>query len=1125
MATAAPVLCVPMHLQAFTLNDSVASDSDAKIAPITQPNYTFLRFNENLPASDVQDNVDLHWTSPASRNSRVTDLGTGLPRSYRKGIYLSWTLPRFYRSGSAASANNPTNPGATSGPDSKVPIFRAVPTRWLIVRHIAPSSIASAVSDPNVATKLQNTAWVVESNRVWTIQDLDNLDDANQATQKSNFVPVDLQVDVSPFISPTQNNDKSNMAKQSEIFLGCKTAIEDWKADSAHEADGKSRIKPLSLLNSSNPFFADFQHHNGNCFSMLDGFGYLDAKGNVQHLQTATASYYVLGWHADSAEDPLAITKTAAQRLQDLNLIFNGTDPGISGWFTKSTATLCHGALYQVMWDLNKLPSPLPAKVASNALNAATPNEPISVGTTPTDALIAYVAAHQDTDTGDLKKLENDIWALRQLLVAQNDSADALLEAHDQLSDYGFERSDGGGWWHFSGGSSGTNLSQSNKDDMVKLSQLQVALDNTTRALQSLQWQLFAVWWRLVTGASDGSISGRANIKQKEVTPLITRMKILQGSSAKDVNSVLWLRDQIQQMTDPKKDPPMGVEKATSDPFFLTKEPTLLLGGISAGWPSDYLDPLSCRMDGELSTTIPNVSADWASLVNTYGPNAIKKLPASISTAATSLLYEFAALSSSSTAMAGGPLYHDPGALSVDSGVTLLLRDQWSGQPWFPLFVEWEAEYYHIPYNTWTLDPTVTLGTSNTNPMLQYGIGSNINLSSGTPMEERVIQGRTLLLPQPGFSLQNSINQVLQKMTDEDLTSAGLAPAERTFLNTKLAALPYLSMPLSGLRQHLTTRIPGSHIKPNQREPGQIPTPMDASTDPNIATVSAGLDSQALNLIGTETALTPYGRGLENLATVNFDKYPLFKPVTHGQLRFKHLNVIDKFGQAICALDPTPSHLRQHVAPALADNYKVQALADGTPNVVIKDVLTDNTGKVLPKANEFIQLGPRINQPARINAEPVVQDSPSADAKGKPRWRPAYGWENPIYGWVVNNYLDNSIQIFEQDGTFYREITLGGFSGDLVSPAWLPFEKPAAAQVPSQLDQLVAKLADKTYLQAFMNMLNASTNDLPPAPATYAQFMNAIISKPLALVNLGWSLELSSPPMHNESTLVRKPGS
>ena len=99
-------LLVPVQIEAFRLNEAVCGtgevdDHSARIAPIVQPNYTFLRLDNFVIQKDVLGHTDLHNSAPAALNPRMRDLGK-LPTAehrHRHGIYLHWTLPRYYRSG------------------------------------------------------------------------------------------------------------------------------------------------------------------------------------------------------------------------------------------------------------------------------------------------------------------------------------------------------------------------------------------------------------------------------------------------------------------------------------------------------------------------------------------------------------------------------------------------------------------------------------------------------------------------------------------------------------------------------------------------------------------------------------------------------------------------------------------------------------------------------------------------------------------------------------------------------------------------------------------------------------------------------------------------------------------
>lgn len=251
--------------------------------------------------------------------------------------------------------------------------------------------------------------------------------------------------------------------------------------------------------------------------------------------------------------------------------------------------------------------------------------------------------------------------------------------------------------------------------------------------------------------------------------------------------------------------------------------------------------------------------------------------------------------------------------------------------------------------------------------------------------------------------------------------------------------------------------------------------------------------------------------------------------------RFRKLNIIDKFGQAVVAIDPQP-RLEGHppLYPCISDFYEPQAVQVGDEKVA-NTVIQNNGG-----ACEFIQLPPQINQNARLNAEfitttalpptPAPPAPPASTGKPKaketqtpPYWRPTTEWESPIWGWIVTNYADYGIQLFLKDGTFYGEVRIGGPNGALESPKWSPFEPPKPSPTTTsndlaRLDALIQRLRQPDYLKGFWSMLTMALDNLPPAPSSYAQFLGSVVGKPLALVTTGWSLELDSPPLTNQST-------
>src|SRR3569833_3372724 len=89
-------------------------------------------------------------------------------------------------------------------------------------------------------------------------------------------------------------------------------------------------------------------------------------------------------------------------------------------------------------------------------------------------------------------------------------------------------------------------------------------------------------------------------------------------------------------------------------------------------------------------------------------------------------------------------------------------RDRWNNsQPWFPLFLEWEITYFHVPFKHWTLEPRGSL--THRAAQLRYGISGTTNLeevAGGAKADRRTVPGRVLLLPPPSFSLAAKIDQL-----------------------------------------------------------------------------------------------------------------------------------------------------------------------------------------------------------------------------------------------------------------------------------------------------------------------------------------------------------------------------
>ncbi|KAF2467761.1 uncharacterized protein BDR25DRAFT_158705, partial [Lindgomyces ingoldianus] len=1096
---------VPVKLDAFVFNEDVCNGGkyDSKIAPLTQPNYTFLRLDRSWIQHDVLAHADLHVTTPAECNSRYTDLGTHLPRKNREGVYLHWMIPRPYRTGSAATeaaASPPaqrTEPLTTQQPaqrpenrpnlnlDSSAGKFQEAPARWLVVRKInnRASLIPANAPVPDVEF------WVIESDRRRSLDELG--------------FDVDLQVDVSPFIYAEKKGDayKADISEQAEIFIGCKQRAADWTGD--QEGVKKPRVL-LNLLNSSNQLFADYQPHNGNVFSMLDDFAYIDPTDKTKkRLQAADVSYYVLGWHSPEQKSLLSGLKgTRRAEISKLGMALVNDNDSDQGEWLKSTSDadlICHGAMYDVQWNATGKPK-TPGDFFGNFL---ADNHPVAVGTTPMDALLAYVHIHKDLDIGEPKELERRIDAFQKLLQARDDGVEAQREAADLLVSWNFQHENGGKRYFLSGTSSADGAKPTKPDEkdvtaLLALNQTQLLLDVCERYKRQVQWSLFSQWWIYN--------SSSAEARDSDDTYKIRICQLMQTANKLDLK-IGDLKADVDSKTKKLALAKAGVRTA----FSQQRDPTLLVGGVRSGWPHDYLEALQVRIESQVIQGGANPILD---------DTILAKLPHKLKTAAEALLKEFIVLSPEAspptlTKPQVTPLYHDTVLnyhnIPDPSKPERLWRDRWENrQPWFPLFLEWEAEYTHVEFQHWNLEERATdksapkklrYSIDNARPVQQVAKEDG---KDGKP-DTRTVSGRVLVLPQPNLSLKSKLEQVFSSTPKEILDDTGIDDIERKELVAKLDELAFLSAPLSGFINHLITRFQGSHIKPNIRPPGEITRPIDKATKP-----SAGFTSQVLSFIDDATDLTPYGTSVDSNKS-----YSPFKPATHGQFRFTKLNIIDKFGQAIHAIDPTP--YRAGPLPlyvTVSEFLQPQSLVDDkyTANTVVLDK---------PGFCQYAQLPPQINQLCRLNTAFLNLNEEA------PYWTPANEWDNPIWGWVLINYANLGVQLFLPDGTFFREVRFGGPDGTQASPPFLPFghdDTTVIGKGVKQLQALVDQFKAGPYLQAFVDMITEALQNSPAAPTAYAEFLNSVVSKPFALVNIGMSLESALDEQTNQSVLNPKNG-
>lgn len=663
-------------------------------------------------------------------------------------------------------------------------------------------------------------------------------------------------------------------------------------------------------------------------------------------------------------------------------------------------------------------------------------------------------------------------------------------------------------------------LSNAFKEKLKRLNELESALAEAQRDQQQAQQDLFYLWWSHFARDDCGGDPMKSTVdnlvqaiggRRDQMTGWQTEITHLSATSSS-----------------PATDPVTAgkVQKRAQDAFYTMRDPTIVISGIESPWPFDFLANVKIRLASQLvgPREVRSGSSEWSTLP-TFLSGSDSFLTAledgDMADAASGILWEFYNLHPSSVDLSPWqppstpapaqqfPLYHDVPPAPAPQ----VMRDSWNNtQPFSPLFIEWEAKYYHIPWEQWEFGIYQDQDLfGNTMSREKYGIAPGFSAETlkhtdSTTEDSRLLSGRILILPQPAFSLAANIKQLFDSLPKDVLVNSVGDQAKQDWILQQVGQLPYMSAPLSGFTSHLITVNQGSHIKPTIRAPGENLTNVQ-----DAISVESGLIPEALKLMDTQTQFTPYG--LES--AIESETITPFKPVTHGQFYFTKLCVVDKFGQAISALDPRYSTEEPKMFPTISEFYQPE-LCDPSDPKSSPNIVTGADPRFDTPANcQCAQVPPNINQDCRLNAHFMIR----SDNSGSNVYVRATEWDNPIMGWIVVNYIDEGVQFFLPDGTFYREVRLNQ-GGSTTSRKWSPFQAPPFASTGhADFDAFIS--SSQNNVEDLIRCVNASLASMPPSTSEYAEFMSAIIGRPLALVVTGWSLELATRPLQNQSALAK----
>jgi hypothetical protein len=979
--------------------------------------------------------------------------------------------------------------------------FPYIPNRWMVARlATAPGGGAP-----------QLTAWIVESDYLDPTQGSSNFADPHQS-QPGNVVIT-----------------KVGRSRPAEQYGG--------------EPGGPLFLRATGLADVT---FTAYQP------GLLDVLSFYDPVEGV--ADNSGLTYWLCGWYSDPAHDILAASTAEALGWSVLG------GPGAA-----PTLSVVHGMIRGLTWQTDTVPPLIDPTAASMK---------IGVGYTAVDALAAIL---DDGQSGS--DIEMNLQAFQYGALETLDDPDGLAQIEQRIRRAWFGTTPGGTLWKIvpvAQGQAETDtgalsaavitppftLDGDQATWLAQLNVLQRQYDRETRELQTMQWELFALWWKSQRQPFVDSADQRINcyidpgvILDELIKPALdpANPNGMLAAVTRQQASVAALKAQLPDPTDaasiamfsariPQNQPPapgeplpLTLRPSSLKAFHHPADPVVMVAGMTP--PSnevDEADGLPCRT---VEAAVTGVTANATAVTRASGSLAtaialppVTALPAPIAAAVDAIAGEafFADPQNAAIILQDGLGISDQG--SVDALETAMAAGTaqistvaqplqasfafapWS-QAWSPLFLQWQIKWW----------PTVEV----------------------LPLDKKTPPAPAVYPPGPhahglrdnwafaeaGWQFDGSDNVTARGSEYYSWTGGeiwvppGAPPPPspptqvtprsyggRTFLTPH--AIDAFVDRLSGYVQ----------LHPDDDELKTIENLIEAIGETHILsqTLSGFNDAFRMRSLA-QTSPPPAGsaiaaaigaenRGLPDVGTgdqdLRFDGgSPFFFPVRGGYFEFNRLVIVDAFGQVLDLLYANGN------AGGAAENFQPIPGAGLRPEA--------DSGA--PNQSGQLRQAPRIVQPSRLDLRLLDAADDSKEVHYD-------GGANPVCGWLLPNHLDRSIAVYDSSGFPLGElIVLAQESGEEVE--WLPAPDVANPITdPSQIGNVHLRAAMSAFFgpggitvdrvaafKALYQSIDETLWTVDPPGGQADHDLAVLIGRPLAMIRAQVQFELFGRPATNQS--------
>ncbi|MGW7094915.1 hypothetical protein [Streptomyces sp. NPDC054874] len=739
MPQSATVALVPLRMDAWLLNKAMC---DAEVQK-AQPYYR------------AQPDYEAQFAPPEPMPLDPSDLAAGKA----PGMYLHWRLPSAIGQGRVK---------AEDGPHAAVD-FPPAPNRWLVLRYYHPSD-RPPDQTPDVA------GWLVESDFT--------ADDPAKATSpvaKNVWMGRSLDLTASAFAphTPTGRSDLTIMGHKAHRDL---------------------------------PTFSAFQPYCQDVFSLHDP-AYAPGSTDAGTMPAGQVSYAVIGWHTHSQDEPAAMlpqlldfygdaVPTDRAELAELAAQHLDWDPQTP--LATTTRCLYHAMVLAVRWDPKAGAPTTPhkpsdprqqiltalghdmAEATATLIEQTLPAPPTQPADAAESAGPAGALSSEAEQTASLLRAFHT-GHLNELDRATNQAAQPAL-LHTACHRDWFTLQPSGTRWHL------TPLPEQKpppltpaqyttaRSKLAALNNAQADLDQRRSDAAGLRRKVADLWWLLgVWNESEARGHRPEGFDQESAKALNPAASGTPAHALKTALDSLPALEQTvtTQRTALEKILPSGygLQPRPTDPHYSPTDPVVLLRGTGQRDPLRSEDALPTRdpartlagaaqlQKSETETQIVfSVTAPGAPLWPPHGTEALKQAPeAAQREAAARLANELYLLHALASYLRRTEKLADDAPLNRRrvkvSGTWPPHTTAWR-QPWTPLTLAWLAAVYPLPYDAdqhlkhryWTFDGTRRQLDRQSDTV------AAVQGRFGQPPHFFTLQGRSLLTPVPGFTLQRRVD-------------------------------------------------------------------------------------------------------------------------------------------------------------------------------------------------------------------------------------------------------------------------------------------------------------------------------------------------------------------------------